>query len=199
MRRRAAPCGSVRRPCGAARTHQITWTDAARTARIIHSMSVRRPCVRPILVSVRPHGCRTNAARTPHGHQFIVRATNLTVRAANLTVRAACFSVRAAYFNVRAAAARTYCYFYCCYCYQINKLSVRRFVMLLLLSDYQIVRAAKVQYPCGARAAPHGRPCGLFCPCGVRADVSVRRRTDSSKNLDGRHTDAARIHTGPHG
>ena len=30
VRRRAAPCGSVRCPCGAARTHQITWTDAAR-------------------------------------------------------------------------------------------------------------------------------------------------------------------------
>ena len=95
-----------------------------------------------------------------------------------------CTDVCAAYFSVRAAAARTNCYLYCCYCYQINKLSVRRVVKLSLLSDYQInrlsvrqrysvraasvrrrtdvraayfVRAASVRRPGGfVRAAPHG-------------------------------------------
>ena len=131
----------MRRPCGAARTHQTTWTDTARI-RTDNTFNVRaaaaRTSVRPILVSVRPHGRHTDAARTsnycPCGGRTDVRAANLTVRgAANLTVRAACFSVRAAYFSVCAAAAWTYCYCYlhCCYCYQINKLSVRRVVMLL--------------------------------------------------------------------
>ena len=117
------PCGpvriraaSVRRPCGAARTHQITWTDAARI-RTDNTFNVRAAYLSVVDAARTPHGRRTDAARTPHGRRTDAARTphgrRTDVRAANLTVRAACFSVRAAYFSVRAAAARTYCYLYC--------------------------------------------------------------------------------------
>ena len=31
------------------------------------------------------------------------------------------------------------------------------------------IRAANAQCPSGVRPAPHGRPCGYFYPCGIRA------------------------------
>ena len=55
-------------------------------------------------------------------------------------------------------------------------------LLLIVFIDYQIDRLS-------VRRRYSIRPCGQFCLCGVRVDLSVRRRMDSSNNLDGRRPD----------
>ena len=70
--------------------------------------------------------------------------------------------------------------------YHFNRLSVQR--------SYSI-RPASVRRPSGAARTSVRPILSVRRPCGVRADLSVRRRTDSSKKW----TDAGRIRAAPHG
>ena len=111
------------------------------------------------------------SVRRPHGR-----------RAANLTVRAACFSVRAAYFSVR-----------CCHIVIVViviRLTICPCGELLCCYCYQIIRLTDCS--CGKGKVSVRRPCGLFCPCGVRAATGRICPCGAARIHQETWTDAAR-------